>query len=686
MLNLQILKYYWYICILPYFVFTLFYILGPGLYSADSQSRPAFLTDEATYVWPTNASNYKSSSFGETRAAHFHAAMDIGTWGQEGYAVFATRDGIVHRVAVGPVGYGNVIYLRHDDGSISLYAHLKDFHPYIRNKVDSLRLQNYSFQFDSNMESYNIHFRQGQQIGWTGSTGVGPPHLHFELRTPDGNPFNPLLAGIRIDDTIAPRFSGLAIEPLSPESRINGKGSLFRSRPALRNGQYDFGIVDIQGEVGLAVDVFDRANASNNTHAVYEISMFVNNERYFHSRADSFSYHESRQMFLDRIYPLLVNERKGFQRLYIRSGNTLPFYSATGHSGRLKLPAGTHHIQIIASDFFGNKATAAVQLNVTDSDIRENVDERLNIFSDIPSLQANFEPSDLLWHKNWVLPVTTYKQPDQNKEFQTNGNELQSNAIFNNPDDNFWAIRELGSFQQEQRKLIFGGHGLPLNGSDRLELRNKDSLWFLHQVHPESPLSIYHDNMGLVIHFPSNSFFSPVTLGIAGTRNEFTLFPNIEPFQRPATVRILLDETQNTREGLGLYLIDLKSGRLKHISSYRNSRGDALVGTIQSGGFYAIRADTTAPSISEPKFGRWQHSRLHFVTVNIEDDMSGIDYQSAEFYVNGLRGIAEYDPEKNLLRYHHPDFKPENLNLITIRLSDQAGNTTEMTFRDVPYN
>ncbi len=664
---------------LPVFILALYLLIGSGTSPAEARTRPAFLSDDVSYFWPTNASRYMSSSFGETRATHFHAALDIGTWGHEGYAVFATRDGIVHRVAVGPVGYGNVIYLRHDDDSISLYAHLKDFHPKIRSIVDSLRLRDYSFDFNEHIESYDIRFQRGQQIGWTGSTGVGPPHLHFELRSPEGNPFNPLLAGIRIEDTIAPRFSGLAIEPLSPDSKINGEGKIFRSRPVFRNGQFHFDTVDVQGEVGLAVDVFDRANASNNVHAVYELAMYVNNERYFHSRVDSFSYSQSRQMFLDRVYPILATERRGFQRLYIRSGNTLSFYSETGHTGRLRLPPGTHQIRIEASDYFGNRAVANIRMNISGTDSPYNIKEQMDLARKTNTKRANSAPAGLQWHKNWVRPIS--KTVRQN---QSDGLTHQGNPV--SPDETYWSIRKFGSFQKEHYKYVYRGQGLPLNLSDRMELSNGDSIWVLHRIHPEYPLSLYHDKMQVVVHFPAKSFFEPVTIGIAGTRDEFTLFPNIEPFQRPAAVRILLDETLKEKNGLGLYRKNLSNNRLTHITSYRNTQGNELVGTIQSGGYYVIRSDTTAPEISTPKIGRWRHSGLYYVTVSIDDDLSGINYRSAEFYVNGHRGIAEYDPEKKLLRYHHPDFKPENSNHITVRLSDRAGNSTEKIFSDVPYN
>ncbi len=641
---------------------------------SEAQTRPPFLSDETTWHWPTNASRYMSSSFGETRAAHFHAALDIGTWGHEGYAVFASRDGIVHRIAVGPFGYGNVIYLRHDDGTISLYAHLKDFHPRIRSVVDSLRLQDYSFDFNRNMEEFDIRFRRGQQIGWTGSTGVGPPHLHFELRSPEGRPFNPKLAGVHIDDTIPPQFSGLAVEPLASNSTVNGSALVHRSRPERRGGSYHFAAVEVSGEVGLAINAFDRANASNNVHAVYDLKMYVDDELYFHSRADSFSYSESRQMFIDRVFPILRNERRGYQRLYVRDSNTLPFYRETGHAGRLDLPPGEYAVRIVATDFYGNSARAHVNLNITEPG-EPGIVRALHFpkgYSDwrISGGAGTFSNSDkppetLIWHKNWVRTGPATASAAGTPEI---------------------AIRPLGSFRDEMRMYSSSTAGLPLDIADRLELRKGDRSWILHRIRPEHPVTVYHEGMRISIQFPLNAFFDPVSIGIAGTYPEFTLFPDIEPFRRPATVRILLDEDLQGRAGIGLYRVNPNNGRLSHVSSRTDRSGTAITGTINSAGRYTIAYDTLAPEITRPLIGRWDHVNRYYVTVDVDDDLSGVDYRSAVIHVNGLRGIAEYDPEKKILRFHHPDFRPQRVNEISVTLSDRAGNTTEKVFTGVRYN
>jgi murein DD-endopeptidase MepM/ murein hydrolase activator NlpD len=87
-----------------------------------------------------------------------------------GTPVYAVRSGRAFRVETQPKGYGNVVYLKHDDNWVSIYGHLSKF----------------------DVEP-NIYVRSGDLIGYSGGAagdaGAGHstgPHLHFELRKPDG--------------------------------------------------------------------------------------------------------------------------------------------------------------------------------------------------------------------------------------------------------------------------------------------------------------------------------------------------------------------------------------------------------------------------------------------------------------------------------------------------------------------
>jgi len=97
-----------------------------------------------------------------------HPAIDIGA--STGTPVAAADEGTVISAGWSPVGYGNMIMIRHSDGFATLYAHLS--------RIDV---------------SYGDYVARGQRIGAVGSTGRSTgPHLHFEVQT-GGRSYNPLI-------------------------------------------------------------------------------------------------------------------------------------------------------------------------------------------------------------------------------------------------------------------------------------------------------------------------------------------------------------------------------------------------------------------------------------------------------------------------------------------------------------
>lgn len=79
-----------------------------------------------------------SGSFCEIRSDHFHADIDIRTGGEVGKEVYAIADGYVSRVLINLYGYGKALFIKHDNGYTSVYAHLHKFskllHEYLRSK------------------------------------------------------------------------------------------------------------------------------------------------------------------------------------------------------------------------------------------------------------------------------------------------------------------------------------------------------------------------------------------------------------------------------------------------------------------------------------------------------------------------------------------------------------------------
>ncbi len=632
--------------------------------SVYGQNGYGFSPKQSEYLWPTNAGNYLSSTFAETRSAHFHSALDLKTWGRRGYEVYATRDGIVHRIAIGPKGYGKVIYLKHDDGSYSVYAHLLRFQKEIQQLADSLRIDDYRFEIDRIVENRNIRVEQGELIGLSGASGIGPPHLHFELRTPNHEPFNPLLTNLSIKDTRPPQFSYLSVEPLAITSTVENENRIYTKRGWTSRGEYSFGTVDVSGPVGLGVTVFDQADDVHNAYAVYELKMYVDGELRFHSRADRFSYEETGQMFLDRIYSILQLTGSAFQRLYVADGNSLPFYQPTSKNGKLELSEGEHNIRIIASDFYGNRSVANLQLRVhpekafmyTDGGPASGTNGEGEMPS--PAVGTTMNPDSWDWFDNWV------NIPKQ----------------------------ELGHVTVSPlRRQAAGYLGIEGNGTAAIDLRNARDIFFrgseedhfiARRVRPDSYSIIPSTTDESYAAFDAGTFYDTLSVGLTvkqlkSDSLKINVIPYSQPIRKSYRLAVAADSLRKGIPKLSIYSYNPQKGKFSYLPT--EVKKNHLVSYPDQLGTFFLISDTAAPSISNPKIVKQPDNRWAAV-VTVGDNLSGIDHNRSEFYVNGVRGIAELEPEDDRLVYYHPDFTPKTNNHFRVVIYDMEGNRTEKAF------
>ncbi|MDZ7331136.1 MAG: M23 family metallopeptidase [candidate division KSB1 bacterium] len=323
------------------------------------------------YLWPTDASHFLTSSFAEYRPGHLHAGIDIKTWGKIGYKVFAIDDGYIMRMAVSPYGYGKVLYQKLDAGDIVVYAHLDGFNPVLHQFMKQQQRSRMAYRFDIQLDNQQFRVRRGEVIGYTGATGIGSPHLHFELRDGNNNPINPFLRGYRISDNIAPTITAISFTPLDSRSRVNGDAVPWIEKPVMIDPRhYKLPSAPfVSGKIGLAVECFDQADGVDHKFAVYKLSFYLDGLLRFSASYDKFSYSVSNMIDLDRDYRLLRRGKGQFQKLYRDPHNRLPFYEPSGNeAGVLQceptmslnpsdpncLAAGLHQFTIEIADFFGN--------------------------------------------------------------------------------------------------------------------------------------------------------------------------------------------------------------------------------------------------------------------------------------------------------------------------------------------
>lgn len=345
---------------------------------------------EPEYVWPTDASRIMTSSFGEYRARRFHAAIDIKTWNQTGYKVFAVRDGYIMRILVSPFGYGKALYHKLDNGEIAVYAHLERFNDEIEDFVRKEQNRNVRYRLDRYLKEEVFPVKKGDVIAYTGETGIGVPHLHFELRDAHNRPINPFLAGFKVEDSVPPTPIAVSLSPLTHGSRLNDDFEPIIMRlQANADGTYRLSEpFSFEGEVGVSVACYDMTESATNRFQVYQFDLFINGKPHFQTRYDRFSYTNARYAELEREYRLMRRGRGRFNRLYLDPENKLRLYQTYNPAnGRLisqpppprtqprtagflaldtppapadraiaawALPPGQHELTIRLQDFWGN--------------------------------------------------------------------------------------------------------------------------------------------------------------------------------------------------------------------------------------------------------------------------------------------------------------------------------------------
>ena len=255
-----------------------------------------------------------SATFGELRSNAFHAGVDIRTQGVEGKEVFAVADGYVSRIGVSPYGYGKVIYITHNDGFTSVYAHLSKFNKTITDYVRGKQYDDKSFSQNIILDKNKFPIKKGDYLGLTGNSGSsGGPHLHYEIRyTKTQEPVNPMYFGLKIKDTKKPCIKGLAIYPLE-NSVVNNADTAIHLKVVSQDNKYHIENPEfkVNGNIAFGINVYDQADGSPNKNGAHSIELYADDKLIFKIVSDKYSYGETRYInsMIDYSHYIRSNER-----------------------------------------------------------------------------------------------------------------------------------------------------------------------------------------------------------------------------------------------------------------------------------------------------------------------------------------------------------------------------------------
>ena len=315
-------------------------------------------TNYPVYPDPVKFPMYLSATFGELRNNAFHAGIDIKTGGEIGKKVYAVADGYVSRIGVSPYGYGNAVYITHNDGYTSVYAHLEMFNNKIGKYVKQKQLESKSFAQSLYLKQDEIPVKAGEIIGYSGDTGgSGGPHLHYELRDANQRPLNPYFFGFKVNDKVKPAISGIALYPKELSS-VNGFDEATYFKVKNDNGMYSVENenIKVNGTIYFGISTYDQADGSSNKNGVYSIELFADNRLIFNILFDRYSYDETRYINSLIDYKKFVNDKIRYVRTEIDEYNILDIYGEK--SGYVTVNEGDRvEMKYVVKDYFGNSST-----------------------------------------------------------------------------------------------------------------------------------------------------------------------------------------------------------------------------------------------------------------------------------------------------------------------------------------
>lgn len=295
-----------------------------------------------------------TSSFCEDRGSHLHGGVDLSTRGRVGVPVVAAADGAITRVKVRWRGLGRALYVSHAGGLTTVYGHLAGFSEPVRSWVEGQLARKGPYPGDL-WPADPFPVRRGEVIAWSGKTGGGPPHLHFETRRAGGGrPVDPFAEGLPCTDRQSPRIR---------ELRVRAIDGLHDATIPIEGGARPVPL-PIAGRVRLSARVEDPMGVG--TGGVRRLRATVGPLVLLDLDAAAFAY--SKTALAPHVYDRELSRTSPttafWYWLHDLPGRAAPFLSGLPDldAGALGAPGETAVLLIVAADGCGNESRARVPL------------------------------------------------------------------------------------------------------------------------------------------------------------------------------------------------------------------------------------------------------------------------------------------------------------------------------------
>jgi len=663
-------------------------------------------TPMADYRWPTLPSLPVTSSFADFRSTHFHGGIDISTRGKTGLPVFASRAGYISHISISGNGYGKMLCVRHSDGFYTRYAHLKRFNDVIEAYVRSLQYAAGVYPLEIDLQPGELDVDRLELIAYTGNTGDGDAHLHFEILDGNMNPVNPLMFPHferTVNDRFPPHFRQAAFTPMDANSGVFGSTRTFIV-DAEAVDEHEFHIahnIFLHGKIGISVHATDVIGVSGYSNQVNRYDCFLDGQKIFSSDILRFPQREYKQIAMHYDWTMQRSGDVYFQKMYLEPGNCLPFYNRLpAESGIIEtdaLSAGSHEIRIVAGDREGNFSTLTFSFQCLTPGQKA-------IESGMPLPGVRHSNRELVSQEEYLSSSSIPPSARPAKADSVHGNtslQLQKTFLQNfmivaasshlpfTLRPSVWvttAARHVlldislaaggsyegtFSFQPEDRGMVHIEANAGINGARDVEAAEDFELF---PIMRSTGGTIVSPDSAFTISFSPDAVYQTLYCRIEKTSDGYTIQPEDVLLNDGSRITYIIPENLRSHHvGLfestdfGTSLLDCSAPDTKKILSGHSNR---LLGD------YFLAADDTPPQISLWNILAANH-RLRF-SFHIWDDCSGVNEHEMRITLDGKTIIAEYAAKFARVSFDEHMMLARGEHTLEITAADRMGNSANV--------
>lgn len=332
-----------------------------------------FLASSLTFGSPVNYPISLAGNFGEPRPNHFHGGIDVRTGQAGGKPIFSVADGHVCRITVGLNGFGNALYVKHPNGIISVYCHLKKFTPQLAAFVRKWQYQNKSYFANVELRPTDYPVAQGQLIAVSGNTGASKaPHLHLEFHDSRTGAFLDPLQYLKdfVTDTTAPIAHSFMAYP------VKGEGVFCGSQSKQSYGFTSYNLKRLftaWGKVGFGIWANDYMEGSFGILGIRNTSLTVDGKLVFQSDVDSIPAGCNRMVNSWGDYEHYCRTHIWYMRSFAEPGNALPIFYSNNNRGLISFDQERdYQLVYTVTDIFGNTRS----YSFTVRGVRQNIPKK----------------------------------------------------------------------------------------------------------------------------------------------------------------------------------------------------------------------------------------------------------------------------------------------------------------------